>query len=127
VTSVCDSFHCRRKRQVDSSRLSTHEIRIETPKAIFDHQHGTNEHGDHVIQPLMIKLHLKSGFPLIAPHYKLIVRDGDGKRYVNTTVPFPNNCLFNGTLQNNDDVQIALSTCGQKMVIFVVAYLEKCH
>ena len=56
---------------------------------------------------------LRRSTGLVAPHYRLVVRNGD-EVSVNRTVPFPT-CLFEGQAGG---VKVAVSTCrGGKMVI----------
>ena len=91
-------------------------------------QHTKDKNGKHAIKPIVMRL-TPSSFPLIGPNYKLVIRDdtmkpdniGIDKKIENhTRVPLPN-CLFNGTLFDNDQVQVAISTCGssQKKVVLV--------
>ena len=84
----------------------------------------SDKNGKHIIKPIIIKL-APSSFPLIGPNYKLVIRDDtmptiDKKIENHTRVPLPN-CLFNGTLFDNDQVQVAISSCGssQKKVVLV--------
>jgi len=118
-TSSCDiqNQHCRQKRQntlsSESGQLHDRIVLETAPVALFPHQHATDKNGKHVIKPIIIKL-APSSFPLIGPNYKLVIRDDteDQKKPENhTRVPLPN-CLFNGTLFDNDQVQVAISTCG---------------
>ena len=89
--------------------------------ALFPHQHATDENGKHAIKPIVVKL-APTSFPLIGPNYKLVIRDDSSVEKLDnrTRVPLPN-CLFNGTLLDNDQVQVAISTCGssQKKVVLV--------
>lgn len=73
---------------------------LKTSQALFGHQ-------DQVVAGLV-----SSSFPLVGPNYKLVIRDENEKPWINQTVALPN-CLFNGTLLHDTNVQVAISTCGQ--------------
>ena len=137
---------CRKKRQAkinigpNNSPYNHQEIhiRLETPKHLFDEkkynptksstfrktykdtvsvqkdkENIQREHGKSEVM-----LHLVHSPQIVAPNFKLIVRDASNNIIsTNQTVAFPS-CLYTGTVDGIPEAKVSLSTCGgiQKLV-----------
>ncbi len=89
----------RRKRSLPDK---DHELYLELDAGhLAEHLFGEEE-------SFRVGLRRTSG--LLAPNYKLVVRDGENVVSVNTTVPYPT-CLYEGGDEQQGGSRVAISTC----------------
>ena len=97
---------CRRKRSAgdEASDHADLELHLSTREAVLP---GAGAR---------VKIRLRRSPPLLAPDYKLVVRDGGGGTgFVNRTVPFPA-CLYTGEVEGTA-ATVAVSTCQENKVV----------
>ncbi len=108
-SSDCGSPPCRRKRSPTAPDPPAAELRLrlatELPEPFAPSAAG-GEGPPPAPPPLVARLRRSTG--LVAPHYRLVVRDGGAAVSVNRTVPFPT-CLYEGEAPGG--VRVAISTC----------------
>lgn len=133
---------CRQKRETDENYMPQGKpsinhgihLHLETPKHLFRSQnfnpkkdsvfrnirndttqHNENEHHNQTnveSSTSQIMLHLSHSPQIVAPNFKLIVRDASNNIIsTNQTIAFPS-CLYTGIVDGVPTAKVSLSTCG---------------
>ena len=116
-SSSCDIGNCRVKRDEPPQQqvARTLEVRLETPKVIFEHQ-ASETLGEKNIEPIILRLRPIDAKTLLSPNYKLVVRGRD-RRAVEEDRPWPElDCHFNGHVVGVENSSVAFSICDNNLV-----------
>ena len=124
MSSHSGGIHLRLETQDDLFLLDKSNGRKKWPQASnhFSGQHEIperyNNHSENVTAQLL--LHLVHPPQLLAPNFKLVLRDGNsGIVSSNSTIAFPS-CLYTGIIEDIPTAKVSLSTCGgiKKLVCY---------
>ena len=116
MTSHSKGIHLRLETQDDLFRLDNSNGRKKSPQANnhFSGQHQIPErhhnHSENMTAELLF--HLVHPPQLVAPNFKLIIRDDkNGIVSSNSTIAFPS-CLYTGIIEGIPTAKVSISTCG---------------
>ena len=116
MTSHSGGIHLRLETQDDLFLLDKSNARKKSPQAKnhFSEQHKIPERHDNHSENMTAQLilHLVHPPQIVAPNFKLIVRDANGGiSSSNSTIAFPS-CLYTGFIEGIKTAKVSLSACG---------------
>ena len=116
MTSHSGGIHLRLETHDDLFLLDKSNGRKKSPQANnhFSEQHKIPERHDNHSENMTAQLilHLVHPPQIVAPNFKLIVRDANGGiSSSNSTIAFPS-CLYTGFIEGIQTAKVSLSTCG---------------